>query len=1627
MAIEEELSLDIGPAVSALDDFDARVEQTAQAAEDALTAAFASALDQAGSVADILSDSISVGISTGAADGAAALQDALNTIEPPDFLADLGVDTSGVDDASGSISDLIGAESEASADIPVTVETTSVEEATQTLDQLAQTEQSVSDTTVQVGVDTSGVDQGTAGLEQFSTGVDKASASSAAGEVAAGGLLSRLQTIGPAGAAAALGVGAVGFGLEEFVKSGTRSLQGTQRLERAYGDLSDQVQQININGLTTDLSSLSIQTGSSAAGVKIAVANLAELGQATGATSEQTLTAGQNFGALANYIAATRPELGGAEQIATRLGRALQQGGRFALSLGLPLNSTAEITQRAAEKFGVATEELTSFQKQSAALDIVMERLGPNFKKNLDDGLKSPVVQIRSVEAALKATIATAGRPIATEFVDALHTLQPLVESLVSSLGGLAGGAIAATAGGLQALTVPLQVVSTLISAIPAPVLAGAAAFVVGSKAFSLAADGAVKLGGSISALLTRITAARTGGGISQIFSVNTATTSQLKAVSGATEEVIASQVALKTVLAEQAVTSAAAGDALAAYQLSEEADTAAGSARVAVIEAEVAAEAALATATSGSAADRAAAVAAQEALTIAQQADVVATEEAVVAKELYATQIGIVTAENTAGAAQIVAADTAATVANDALAGSLVTAEAASLSLSAALGPIGILLGVVAAGYAIFSSGSDDTTHDLQEQKQATDEAAKSFQQYSDSLKLTNVQSAGLGQDRARSEFEQSSAAADHFIDQLKSIGQLKSFNNVALDIGLAGRALNGNADDAEEFRKSLIAAGEVKFADPTKGGLEPDDEYAARLRHQADLLKQHYIETGQITGGADKTGTDVSPLAREFDKEAIAAQKAATNFVEAARAETAAGGASGVAAIQTAANLGLLDRLNPAEEAHAKALLATVTATEGASTAAADLAEGYGALGTTAGQALDTLSRGATPDLSGLESLRAIASDPDFAKLPQTTQDLVTQELKSADSARQSAAAHGDLITSFGEVSTSVVDLEGKLKDAASAYLSISGAPAQLAKDNRDALQSIRDLGDQTKDLGTSLDAGSAKFDSGSITVQNYHDALALLPQATQDAINAIGGGGATDTAVAKIQAVRQALVDLHTAGQDPVHGLVDINTKVGKDNVDDILKLLPESIQTRIKFTTDDSSLKDTENKAATEAQKAAATRAAVAKASGTTLDDLTTKAQDNSDKLNDYFDTVGTNIRKVIADAAEQKRPLEEIQATAATLVEKLRTAGENAGLTKDQIDKVIEQQRLTPGDIQIDFHASGLDGIITSLQRLSLILLGLPPDALANILAIKDPTNQLDAINAAISKLTPDQQVAVKAVLDVPSETQTKSDLDVLTQDRTVTVDVKARTEGALNNIADFLGLPAGSFITPDTGVPAPPAPAPPQPGRVGGSAPGSEGVDRAPNLSDFVNAFPKNPKLGDEATVGGKRFLFTRTGWVPLASASAPRFGAFATGGFTGDPKIDDAIRRRDALGQTGAVAPGEYSAGSYAIGEANSRGEYVISRRADQRGRNVDLLGSAAANFGLGLVPSGAQAQIAPTVISAPSADPQLIGAIGDLSAVVAAHWSPTVNANITERSPAQSLDELFDHLDEMRFLGPR
>lgn len=348
---------------------------------------------------------------------------------------------------------------------------------------------------IEVTADTS---QAQAAIDELGISSDKAAASTdnaassvgglgvavglAQGKV--GGLGEALKSSGGSTAALAGGALAVGAALGVFFSSGLKAIAGTERLQTVFGTTAAAVQQIDIGGLTGDMSDLARESGNSGAQLRSAAAGLGQIALSSGASKEAAKDFTQQVSALALRATALNPSLGEAGDVATRLGTALSRGGRFAAQFGLSL-TPAQINARALADTGKsAAAELTIYEKSAAGAAIATEQLGSSLGKDFNKGTQQAAVQIKALKAELSATIAEMGKPLVPPLLDVFEQLVPLAQSLARAIGSVAQSAMPALTAAVGAVVPILEVLAGVVEALPDPLLASGVAAIGLGRAF---------------------------------------------------------------------------------------------------------------------------------------------------------------------------------------------------------------------------------------------------------------------------------------------------------------------------------------------------------------------------------------------------------------------------------------------------------------------------------------------------------------------------------------------------------------------------------------------------------------------------------------------------------------------------------------------------------------------------------------------------------------------------------------------------------------------------------------------------------------------------------------------------------------------------------------------------------------------------------------------------------------------------------------------------------------------------------------------------------------------------------------------------------------------------------------
>lgn len=379
------------------------------------------------------------------------------------------------------------------------VDTTSLE--TEVSDAIAS---AGADTTVEVNVavDTAQAQEELSGLGQQTNdtsagfdGLDKAIASftgSASGAAGAG--LSLTDVIGkiPTEAVpAAAAIAALAVVTDQFFQGAVQMESATLRMNNALGDMTSQVENVNIGGFNTSLFGLTSQVGSGTMALRNAIGTFGQVGIASGASSEKIAGASEQITVLATRAVALNPQLGSVGDVADRMQTALARGGRFAGQFGIALTS-AEIKARAMQDTGKKTaSELTQFDKSAAGAALATEKLGDKLKTDIEAGSKNPIIQLNKLKLAVGAARDEAGKPLVAPIIDILKTANgpavtltrtlgalaaafvPLLAAIVGIVAPIAGGFGGALTGIITILTPLSQVIGGVVSALGnfAPVL----------------------------------------------------------------------------------------------------------------------------------------------------------------------------------------------------------------------------------------------------------------------------------------------------------------------------------------------------------------------------------------------------------------------------------------------------------------------------------------------------------------------------------------------------------------------------------------------------------------------------------------------------------------------------------------------------------------------------------------------------------------------------------------------------------------------------------------------------------------------------------------------------------------------------------------------------------------------------------------------------------------------------------------------------------------------------------------------------------------------------------------------------------------------------------------------------
>ncbi len=463
--LEPEVTADADSVTDAIDDAvaDADLEPDVTADAGSVTDAIDDAVGDADTDVEIEGDASSV---------SDAIDDAIADADPS---VDIDADASDVTDA---IDDAVGG-ADTSVDIDLDVDTS---DATDAIDDL-----------------TSSAADGEDGLGRLEGATGRAGG---AASVATGDFSGLADALGATSGGAAIAAGAivsVTAVAANFFDSALEADTAARRFNNGLGELADEASRVNLGGLNEDLADLALRTGNSDEALLLAAGRIGEMGRSAGLADEEIVRMVSSVNALAIRATVMNPTLGQAGDVADALSNALARGGKALTSYGIDLSS-AEIEARALANTGKSTAaELTVVEKAAAGAELAVEKLGGSLAGGINAGAEGAEIRLRSLNESVGEMAEAFGQPIIEPVLQAFQNAQPILFSLGETFGEIAERALPLLIRALDAvepsidaaadvvliLLTALTPVTAVIEAIPDPVLAGATAFVLFSRAIA--------------------------------------------------------------------------------------------------------------------------------------------------------------------------------------------------------------------------------------------------------------------------------------------------------------------------------------------------------------------------------------------------------------------------------------------------------------------------------------------------------------------------------------------------------------------------------------------------------------------------------------------------------------------------------------------------------------------------------------------------------------------------------------------------------------------------------------------------------------------------------------------------------------------------------------------------------------------------------------------------------------------------------------------------------------------------------------------------------------------------------------------------------------------------------------
>lgn len=653
-------------------------------------------------------------------------------------------------------------------------------------------------------------------------------------------------------------------------------------------------------------------------------------------------------------------------------------------------------------------------------------------------------------------------------------------------------------------------------------------------------------------------------------------------------------------------------------------------------------------------------------------------------------------------------------------------------------------------------------------------------------------------------------------------------------------------------------------------------------------------------------------------------------------------------------------------------------------------------------------------TVDPNALSAVRAIAESPAFATLDANTQGAITALVEFADAEKQAAIDAGDLISSTGEVVQSIESLQDALSDAVDSFGELQGAQGRYNAGQRDIDSGIRGIDDQVRELGASLDDQGAKFDAATINGGNYRDFLKLLSDDQRRAIDGDTSGQPLPDA-AKAELVRNAIL-----------GSADAMSRANdeaKDNADSLLDYF-DTVTGKI-AEEGRAAIERGDDLGAVNAKVAEQVRAFrdAAIAAG-----VSAEAVDAYLALVDLSAETGFSLPQLDASGViDAIAKLDTLQAVISSFPPETQVRinalegnpeGQIAAIQGALDELPIEKQVAVQTALSAPDTAAAqfaIDSFVNTPRAITtLVNVGLSADSATQALADLAAFNA-DAANLTKIPVTIEAAVAIGAINDQlaadiaaatvnlePGTEEYDAAVAEATAERDKRIKLFADTGQLDPKIAEAIRTET-KVVDVDFKVPE--------------WARSFFGIDGARQVRPQIdvdvnmpqpNRRPSGSRRGGEGGGGGGGGSFSQGGAIIESET-------YAAGGARVDPRVRRRLeQQRRKSSPDEQPDPGFYGAGRYVtFAEADTAGEYFISRKPTERARNQELVRTAAQDLGVSLAAPSVTVLAPQAAVPGATSDPALVAALDQLAAAQRtqrpARATVIEQINVTEASDAR------------------